>query len=82
MLLVFSTLNFVAAADVRKNNSKIINGTPSYACFIMAKVVPALLVGVFAFRLGTGLPKSEAFLVGGILSFWVSGPKLIDVIFL
>ena len=71
-MLVFSALNFVAAADVKNNNGKIVNGTPSYACFITTKVVPALLVGVFAFRLGTGLPKSEAYLVGGILSFWVS----------
>ena len=73
MMLILSTLNLIADYDAKVNNSKIINGTPSYACYITTKIVPALMIAVYAFKAGQlGLSTSEGYLVGGILVFWVS----------
>ena len=72
-MLVLSALNFVAHYDAKENNNAIVNGTPSYACFITTKLVPALLIAVYAFKFGQlGLNSAEGYMVGGVLVFWVS----------
>ena len=58
----------------KANGNRIINGTPSFGCYIIAKVVPAVILAVFAFKLGTvKTGTSEFYLVGGIFVFWVRG---------
>jgi len=73
LLIVFSPLSMVSHADAKANRNRIINGTPSFGCYIIAKVVPAVVLAVFAFKLGTvKTSSSEFYLVGGILVFWLA----------
>ena len=58
--------------DIQKNGRKVIAGSPSYACLIICKIIPLLMIGIYTFKAGKGLKvENEGYLVAGAISFWI-----------
>merc|ERR1712062_81580 len=71
---LFSSLSFVSAYDIKKNDNKIYNGSPSYACYLIVKIIPMLMISVLTFkfaRINQIDFNPETIILGTIMINWI-----------